>query len=55
MIWTKSKTAGQFFQNQADTLAAELRTAITGEVRFDDDTRALAVARQIPKRAHKTL
>lgn len=42
-----------FSTNQAETLAAELRTAITGEVRFDDGSRALYATdasnyRQVP-------
>jgi FAD/FMN-containing dehydrogenase/Fe-S oxidoreductase len=42
-----------FPRTRADSLAAELRTAITGEVRFDDGTRALYAAdgsnyRQVP-------
>ena len=40
-------------RSQADSLAAELRAAITGEVRFDDGTRALYAVdgsnyRQVP-------
>src|SRR5579864_742488 len=33
--------AREFPRDRAQTLAAELRAAVTGEVRFDDGTRAL--------------